>query len=99
MARSRVSLRFIPDEYDSFVRAIPNDPRLPATYDECRKRCLEEDAKTVANGEIVKEVVIHYDHFVKYCRDTRAATELRTYPHPRRRQGFYSALARCNSLP
>jgi hypothetical protein len=70
VARSRVSLRFIPDEYDSFVRAIPNDPRLPATYDECRKRCLEEDAKTVANGEIVKKVVIHYDHFVKYCRDT-----------------------------
>jgi hypothetical protein len=70
MARTHVSLRIIPEEYDSFVRAIPTDPHLPATYDQWLKRCLEEAANAVANGEIVQEVVIHYENLVKFGRDT-----------------------------
>ena len=70
MANSRVSLRFIPDEYDLFVKAIGNDERLPATYDEWRKSSLEEDATIVSRGDIVNEVVVHYQYFTKYARDT-----------------------------
>lgn len=67
---ARISIRIILDEYDSFVRAIPSDDRLPGTYPEWFKRALENDANCIANGEIISEVIVHYEPFSKYCQLT-----------------------------
>ncbi len=67
MAFSRVSLRLLPQEYDSFLEVIKNDPRLPTDYDEWIRRIREQDAHHIANAEVIKEVVVNYKEFAKYC--------------------------------
>ena len=65
---ARVSVRIERQEYDAFLRAVKGDDSFPASYDDWIKRRLEEDAKHIAQGEIVHEVVINYDEFIRYCR-------------------------------
>jgi hypothetical protein len=65
---SRPSVRILPDEYASFLAAIKNDARLPATYEDWIKRIRDQDAHNVArNGEVIKEVVINFEEFAAYC--------------------------------
>jgi hypothetical protein len=70
MARTRASIRILPQEYDSFVKAIRNDERLPGAYDDWVKCSAQEDAQCIANGEVIKEVVVRYEEFAEYCRST-----------------------------
>jgi hypothetical protein len=70
MARTRACIRILPQEYDSFVKAIPNNEHLPGAYDDWIKRSAEEDAHCIANGEVIKEVIVQYEEFAKYCLST-----------------------------
>lgn len=70
MASTRASIRILPQEYASFVKAIPGNEHLPGSYDDWIKRSAREDAHCIANGEIIKEVIVQYDEFAKYCRST-----------------------------
>jgi hypothetical protein len=70
MARTRASIRILPQEYDSFVKAIPNDEHLRSSYDDWNKRRSQDDAHCIANGEVIKEVIVQYEEFAKYCRST-----------------------------
>jgi hypothetical protein len=70
MARSRVLIQFVPEEYNSFVRAIPNEPRLPPTYDKWLERCAQLETDCLANGIALKPAVVHYQTFANYSRDT-----------------------------
>jgi len=67
MARFRASVRILPQEYGAFVMTIKSGPRLPASYDDWVKRCREEDARCIARGDIVKEVLVNFDEFASYC--------------------------------
>ena len=67
MALTRASVRLLPQEYESFLGAIKNDPRLPAHYGEWIKRTLEQDACFVSYDEVIREVVVHYAEFADYC--------------------------------
>lgn len=66
----RAGISIPAEEYDAFVRLIPDHERLPRSHDDWIKRRSQEDAQCVARGEIVKQVVIHYQEFVEYCRAT-----------------------------
>ena len=68
MPFTRASVRILPQEFDSFVDVIRNDPRLPAKYEDWIERIRQQDAFHVANGEVVSEVVVTYEEFVQYCR-------------------------------
>lgn len=70
MTSTRASIRILPQEYDSFVKAMPGSEHLPASYDDWIKRSAEEDAHCIANGEGVKEVIVQFDEFASYCRST-----------------------------
>lgn len=70
MNRTRASVRILPQEYDSFLKAVPNDEHLPGTYDDWIKRSAEDDAHCIANGEVIKEVVVRYEEFARHCRST-----------------------------
>ncbi len=65
--RVRAAISLVAQEYDAFRRLIPDDERLPATYDEWVKRRADEDAQSEARGEIVKQVVIHSEEFGAHC--------------------------------
>jgi hypothetical protein len=65
-----ISLRLVPDEYVSFVRAIPNEERLPSAFHDWIESTVKKDAHYCANGEVIKEIVIHYEPFAKYCQST-----------------------------
>lgn len=67
MAFTRASLRLLPQEYEFFLEAIHNDPRLPADYGRWIKRTLEQDACNVSNDEVIQEVLVHYSEFADYC--------------------------------
>lgn len=71
MVRTRASIRILPQEYDSFVKAIPDDEHLPGSYDEWIKRSSQDDAHCIANREAIKEVIVQYEEFARYCRCTR----------------------------
>jgi len=70
MAGTRASIRILPQEYDAFVKAIPGNEHLPGAYDDWIKRIKREDAHCIANGEMVKEVIVQYEEFAKYCLST-----------------------------
>jgi hypothetical protein len=68
MARSRLICRFLPDEYDAFVRLFPNDPEFSGTYEEWLEGYTKKCEKYVARGEIVNTTIIHHQHFLIYCQ-------------------------------
>jgi hypothetical protein len=67
MPITRATLRILPEEYESFVRAIPNNPRLPASYYDWLKLQKLEDANYIAQGDVLKEVFVHFQQFTDYC--------------------------------
>jgi len=67
---TKIAIRIVRGEYDAFVRAVPNEPRLPPSYDEFLKRGLEEDAKAIAQGHVLHEVTLHYKTFADYATNT-----------------------------
>ncbi len=70
MAKSRVSIRILPDEYAAFLADIPNDERLPGLYDVWVSRRSDEDARHRANGEDIRSVIVSHKEFNKYCMAT-----------------------------
>ena len=70
MIRTRASVRILREEYDSFVGAVPNDEHLRGSYDDWIKRSAEDDAHFIANGEVIREVIVGYEEFARYCRST-----------------------------
>ena len=69
MAAFPIGIRIEPHEYDDFLRAIPNDKHLPATYEEWLKRRLTESQQILKKGGRLSEVLVDYKGFAKYCRD------------------------------
>lgn len=70
MGKTRISIRILPEEYDAFLRLASGDERFPKTYDEWVDRRAQENARCVARGDILNEVVIHHEEFAEYCRAT-----------------------------
>ena len=66
-----ISINIEREEYDSFVKAIPSDNRLPASYYGWIKNRLQEDSDRMAQGGTINKVVVHYEDFTRYCRTTR----------------------------
>ncbi len=66
----RISPIIEQQEYDSFVRAAQNDDDFPRSYDDWIKRRLKEKAIYLAQDVIVKEVVVPYEEFARYCKTT-----------------------------
>ena len=71
MPKTHIAISILPEEYEAFVRFVPNDERFPDTYDDWVKRTSEENAKCKSRGDILNEVVIHPEEFAEYCRATR----------------------------
>lgn len=71
---TKITVRIAPDEYDAFVKAIPSDEQIPATYNEWVQRGLKEDEKAISRGLILNEVAVDYDGFATYCRTTGQKT-------------------------
>ncbi|MGC2517858.1 MAG: hypothetical protein WA373_01945 [Burkholderiales bacterium] len=65
---AHVSIVIEREEYDSFVKAIPSDNRLPGSYYDWIKYRLQEDSDRIAQGQLINKVIIHYDDFTRYCR-------------------------------
>jgi len=83
---SIISIRIKPQEYDSFHRAIPNDPRIPPSYVRWLQDRLREDEEYIAHGESIQEVNVHYFEFIRYCKALAVApsyTSLLEYAHAR----------------
>ena len=56
-------------EYGYFLRAIPNEKRLPPTYRQWLQRRLTESQQLLKKGGRLNEVLVDYRGFAKYCRD------------------------------
>ena len=70
MPRTRIAIRISREEYDSFVKIIGTDEKLPAAYDDWIKRTTKENEQLRARGEIVNEVDVQAEEFAAYCRLT-----------------------------
>lgn len=71
MAAFPIGIRIRAHEYEDFLRAIPDDKHLPATYDEYLTRRLSESQRLLMKGGRLKEVAVDYKGFEQYCRDAK----------------------------
>jgi hypothetical protein len=69
MAAFPIGIRIEEHEYPKFLRAIPSDKHLPATYKEWLKRRLTESQQLLKKGGRLSEVLVDYEGFAKYCRE------------------------------
>ena len=67
MTFTRSSLRLLPEEYESFLGVIKNDPRLPGSYEEWITHALKQDRYCIASGDSIVEVVVRFKEFAAYC--------------------------------
>ena len=63
-----------PQNYDAF-RSVLN-PHLPDTQDEWLELLAEQSFPRVLAGDIVKQVTVKPDEFVRYCRAAGARHDL-----------------------
>ena len=61
------AIRIVAEEYDAFVRLVPDDEHLPRSYDEWLQRSARLAAERSARGENPKDVVIHSEEFAYFC--------------------------------
>ena len=71
MAAFPIGIRIEPHEYEDFLRAIPNDKHLPATYDAWFANRLSESQRLLRKRGRLNEVTVDYNGFEKYCRDAK----------------------------
>lgn len=67
MTKHVLDIRILPEEYDAFVRLLPNDESFPRTYDGWLKKRTEENAKYIAHGDILDEVIVHPQELSVYA--------------------------------
>lgn len=65
MSKTTIAPQLIAEEYDSFVPLFNGE--LPTAFDGWLEYSTKENAKRIAQGYILKEVVIHPQEFTDYC--------------------------------
>jgi hypothetical protein len=68
MPKHVLNVCILPEEYDAFVGLAPVDKCFPATYDEWFEGRAKKNAKSLARGDILDEVILHPEEFAKYAR-------------------------------
>jgi hypothetical protein len=74
MPKTTISPVLLSEEYQSFIPLF--DDEFPTTYDRWLENSAKESAKRIAQGYIIKEVVIHPQEFADYCRACGQNTSL-----------------------
>ena len=67
MPKHVLDISILPEEYDAFVRLLPNDDSFPRTYDGWLEKRTEENAKHIARGNILDEVIVHPQELSEYA--------------------------------
>jgi hypothetical protein len=77
MTKTTISPRIDRSDYAAIQALLPNDPDLPATYEEWQSLSSKNDAARAKGGYTVKGVLIKPQEFADYLPSVRASTECR----------------------
>ncbi len=70
MPRPKIGPAIRQEDFDAFKALSPDDPDLPAAFEEWRKNAAEIDAKLKTLGVIVQRIPINPHEFAAWARKT-----------------------------
>jgi hypothetical protein len=70
MPRPKIGPAIRQEDFDAFKALSPDDPDLPAAFEEWRKNAAEIDAKLKTLGVIVQRIPISPQEFAAWARKT-----------------------------